>query len=106
MGRGLVSRCNLLAEEKKHSYIVLTPAKPQTEGSEELEGNRVPSDIARFVVGNAIMIIKAANAGPEDDSHNEGDHTAGHVDRSRTGEVDDSTAKERVAVSVGQEPVD
>ena len=95
-----------VAEEKADSYMILTPAKPQTEGSKELEGNGVTSDIARLVVGVAIMIIKAANAGAEDDSHNQGDHTAGHVDRSRTSEVDDATAKERVGVGVGQKSVD
>ena len=86
--------------------MVLTPAKPKTEGSKELKGNRVASDIARLVVGVAIMIIKAANAGAEDDSHDQGDHTAGHVDRSRTSEVDDSTAPEGIGVGVGQKSVD
>ena len=94
---------NNLADTNKS---VLTPAEPKTEGAEELKGDGMTSDVTRLVVGIAVVIIEATHTRTKDDSHDNGHHSTGHVDRSGTGQIDGSTAKERIGVGVGQPSVD
>ena len=89
-----------------HRTTPLTPAEPKTEGTEELKGDGMTSNVTRLVVGVAVVIIKAAHARAKDDSHDNGHHSTGHVDRSRTGQIDGSAAKERIGVGIGQPAVD
>ena len=85
---------------------VLTPAEPKTEGTEELKGDGMTSDVTRLVVGVAVVVIKATHTRTKDDSHDNGHHATGHMDRTRTGQINGSTAKERIGVGVGQPSVD
>jgi len=64
------------------------------------------SDVTRLVVSVAVVIIKATHARTKDDGHDNGHHATSHMDRSGTGQINGSTAKERIGVGVGQPSVD
>ena len=84
----------------------LTPAEPKTEGTEELKGDGMTSNVTRLIVGVAVVIIETTHARTKDDSHNNGHHATSHVDGTGTGQINGTAAKEGIGVEVGQPSVD
>ena len=102
-------RCNIAqfsrSNGKSGTRVETIPSEPEAESSQKLEGDGVGCEVVGLVKRIPMFVVEASETWAQNDGSNQGCDSASHVDRTRSGKINGSRAKEGISSSVGKESI-